>query len=84
MQKSNVVFEIEIGHRIISGTRWPISNTVRREGPRYWVATIGLCNGTAIGTQIFSTKKEAIAFASAITDEDLKVYWILRDMFYGW
>ena len=67
MRKSNVVYEIEDGSRTIMGTCWPIVDQVRREGPREWVAVIGLCNGIAFFSRTFNTRRKAIDYASGKT-----------------
>lgn len=49
--KTQVVAERNVGIRTLAGTNWPIVDQVKRQvtnGRVEWVATYGLCNGTAL------------------------------------
>ncbi len=61
------IAEVAHGHRTVAGTDWPITSYAERDGPRRWVVTWGLCNGTPAGSTVYRTRREALA---ALNGED--------------
>lgn len=65
---SKVVAERRLGVRVVAGTEWPILNQVRRDerGERVeWILTLGLCNGVPDGSEVYRTRRAALAALNA-------------------
>ena len=48
------------------GALWGIESFVRRDGPRNWVLTVGLCNGVPEYTESYRTRHEALEALEAL------------------
>lgn len=64
----NVIASRSHGKKRIMGTLWGIESFVRRDGPRDWVLTVGLCNGVPKYTESYKTRREAL---EALDDLDV-------------
>lgn len=51
--------EIEVGTRTITGTEWSVVDQLHRTGPREWTVTRELCNGVPRRAEVYDSEDEA-------------------------
>lgn len=61
------------GYKTIAGTVWSVTDCVRRDGPREWVALRGLCNGVPQASTTYRTKREALEALGLEDGEDTAI-----------
>ena len=69
---NQIVAERSTGFRVIAGTVYSVTDSVRRHGTR-WVATRGLCNGVADGATEYRTRRAALESLGLERGEETRI-----------
>lgn len=70
---STTIAKRTTGYRTAAGTVWAVTDTVKRDGPRAWVAIRGLCNGVPLSATTHRTRRAALDALGLEDGEDTAI-----------